>query len=219
MQTGRIQRQQERKNELKERTYNVLVKELSKNLQLQKENPSKTISTVFYYNDDSSQNGVKGIYLGNFKKSLLKENKYSLQDISEEIPFLKIVYTCNPDDIVEYERLKLHPYYSEFIKTDQDYESSGCNDGNIIYYTVNCGEDIEHAAEIMTLLCVDVLGINPFFVCEKGQETDSLTPPFITVVVDISDNADLTWNEYKNRIDKMVDYEPIIDNYLRYAKL
>lgn len=207
------------KNDLKERTYNVLVKELSKNLQLQKENPSKTISTVFYYNDDSSQNGVKGIYLGNFKKSLLKEKKYSLQDISEEIPFLKIVYTCNPDDIVEYERLKLHPYYSEFIKTDQDYESSGCNDGNIIYYTVNCGEDIEHAAEIMTLLCVDVLGINPFFVCEKGQETDSLTPPFITVVVDISDNADLTWNEYKNRIDKMVDYEPIIDNYLRYAKL
>ena len=207
------------KNDLKERTYNVLVKELSKNLQLQKENPSKTISTVFYYNDDSSQNGVKGIYLGNFKKSLLKEKKYSLQDISEEIPFLKIVYTCNPDDIVEYERLKLHPYYSEFIKTDQDYESSGCNDGNIIYYTVNCGEDIEHAAEIMTLLCVDVLGINPFFVCEKGQETDSLTPPFITVVVDISDNADLTWNEYKNRIDKMADYEPIIDNYLRYAKL
>lgn len=207
------------KNDLKERTYNVLVKELSKNLQLQKENPSKTISTVFYYNDDSSQNGVKGIYLGNFKKSLLKEKKYSLQDISEEIPFLKIVYTCNPDDIVEYERLKLHPYYSEFIKTDQDYESSGCNDGNIIYYTVNCGEDIEHAAEIMTLLCVDVLGINPFFVCEKGQETDSLTPPFITVVVDISDNADLTWNEYKKRIDKMVDYEPIIDNYLRYAKL
>lgn len=207
------------KNDLKERTYNVLVKELSKNLQLQKENPSKTISTVFYYNDDSSQNGVKGIYLGNFKKSLLKEKKYSLQDISEEIPFLKIVYTCNPDDIVEYERLKLHPYYSEFIKTDQDYESSGCNDGNIIYYTVNCGEDIEHAAEIMTLLCVDVLGINPFFVCEKGQETDSLTPPFITVVVDISDNADLTWNEYKNRIDKMVDYGPIIDNFLRNAKL
>ena len=219
MQTGRIQRQQESKNELKERTYSVLLKELSKNLQLQKENPSKTISTVFYYNDDSSQNGVKGIYLGNFKKSLLKEKKYSLQDISEEIPFLKIVYTCNPDDIVEYERLKLHPYYSEFIKTDQDYESSGCNDGNIIYYTVNCGEDIEHAAEIMTLLCVDVLGINPFFVCEKGQETDSLTPPFITVVVDISDNADLTWNEYKNRIDKMVDYGPIIDNFLRNAKL
>lgn len=207
------------KNDLKERTYNVLVKELSKNLQLQKENPSKTISTVFYYNDDSSQNGVKGIYLGNFKKSLLKEKKYSLQDISEEIPFLKIVYTCNPDDIVEYERLKLHPYYSEFIKTDQDYESSGCNDGNIIYYTVNCGEDIEHAAEIMTLLCVDVLGINPFFLCEKGQEIDCLISPFITVVVDISDNADLTWNEYKNRIDKMVDYGPIIDNFLRNAKL
>ena len=214
-----IQRQ-EHKNELKKRTYDVLIKELRKNLLLQEENPGTLVATVFYYNDESAVHKVvKEIYIGNFKKSLLKEKKYSLQDISEEIPFLKIVYTCNPDDIVEYERLKLHPYYSEFIKTDQDYESSGCNDGNIIYYTVNCGEDIEHAAEIMTLLCVDVLGINSFFVCEKGQEIDCLISPFITVVVDTSDNADLTWNEYKNRIDKMVDYGPIIDNFLRNAKL
>lgn len=207
-------------NELKERTYNLLLKELSKNLQLQKENPGKLVATVFYYNDESAAHKiVKEIYIGNFKKTLLKENKYSLQDISEEIPFLKIVYTCNPDDIVEYERLKLHPYYSKFIKTDQDYESSGCNDGNIIYYTVNCGEDIEHAAEIMTLLCVDVLGINPFFVCEKSQEIDCLIPPFITVIADNSNCADMTWNDCKKIIDKKVDYEPIIDNYLRNAKL
>lgn len=212
-----IQRQ-EHKNELKKRTYDVLIKELRKNLLLQEENPGTLVATVFYYNDESAVHKVvKEIYIGNFKKSLLKEKKYSLQDISEEIPFLKIVYTCNPDDIVEYERLKLHPYYSEFIEAKQENESS--NDDNIVNYVVNCGKDIEHAAEIITLLCVDVLGINPFFVCEKDQETDSLIPPFITVVADNSNCADMTWNEYKNRIDKMVDYEPIIDNYLRNAKL
>lgn len=220
MQTGRMQRQQERKNELKERTYSVLLNELSKNLQSQKENLGKLVATVFYYNDESAAHKiVKEIYIGNILKTSAKELTNQLSNISEDRPFLKIVYSCCSDAIEEFEKLKLHPYYSEFIKTDQDYESSGCNDGNIIYYTVNCGEDIEHAAEIMTLLCVDVLGINPFFVCEKGQETDSLMPPFITVVADNSNCADMTWNEYKNRIDKMVDYEPIIDNYLRNAKL
>lgn len=214
-----IQRQ-EHKNELKKRTDDVLVKELRKNLLLQEENPGKLVATVFYYNDESAAHKiVKEIYIGNILKTSAKELTNQLSNISEDRPFLKIVYSCCSDAIEEFERLKLHPYYSEFIKTDQDYESSGCNDGNIIYYTVNCGEDIEHAAEIMTLICVDVLGINPFFLCEKGQEIDCLIAPFITVVVDTSDNADLTWNEYKNRIDKMVDYGPIIDNFLRNAKL
>lgn len=218
MQTGRIQRQQERKNELKERTYSVLIKELSKNLQSQKENPGKLVATVFYYNDESTAHKiVKEIYIGNILKTSAKEFTNHFTNISEDRPFLKIVYSCCSDAIEEFERLKLHPYYSEFIEAKQENESS--NDDNIVNYVVNCGKDIEHAAEIMTLLCVDVLGINPFFVCEKGQETDSLIPPFITVVADNSNCADMTWNEYKNRIDKMVDYEPIIDNYLRNAKL
>lgn len=218
MQTGRIQRQQERKNELKERTYSVLLKELSKNLQSQKENPGKLVATVFYYNDESTAHKiVKEIYTGNILKTSAKEFTNHFTNISEDRPFLKIVYSCCSDAIEEFERLKLHPYYSEFIEAKQENESS--NDDNIVNYVVNCGKNIEHAAEIMTLLCVDVLGINPFFVCEKGQETDCLIPPFITVVADNSNCADMTWNEYKNRIDKMVDYEPIIDNYLKNAKL
>jgi hypothetical protein len=208
------------KNELKERTYNVLVKELSKNLQLQKESPGKLVATVFYYNDESAAHKiVKEIYIGNFKKTLLKENKYSLQDISEEIPFLKIVCTCNPDDVIDYERLKVHPYYYEFIHVQENYESCNCDESKIISYIINCRQDVEYAAEIMTLICVDVLRINPFLFCATGQDTNSLIPPFITVVADNSNCADMTWNEYKNRIDKMVDYGPIIDNFLRNAKL
>lgn len=218
MQTGRMQRQQERKNELKERTYSVLLKELSKNLQSQKENPGKLVATVFYYNDESAAHKiVKEIYIGNILKTSAKEFTNHFTNICEDRPFLKIVYSCYSDAIEEFERLKLHPYYSEFIEAKQENESS--NDDNIVNYVVNCGKDIEHVAEIMTLLCVDVLGINPFFVCEKDQETDSLIPLFITVVADNSNCADMTWNEYKNRIDKMVDYEPIIDNYLKNAKL
>lgn len=214
-----IQRQ-EHKNELKKRTDDVLVKELRKNLLLQEENPGKLVATVFYYNDESAAHKiVKEIYIGNILKTSAKEFTNHFTNISEDRPFLKIVYSCCSDAIEEFERLKLHPYYNEFMVTKRDNESSKCNDDNFINYTIYCGKDVEHAAEIMSLLCVDVLGINPFFVCKKGQETDWLIPPFITVVVDISDNADLTWNEYKNRIDKMVDYEPIIYNYLRNAKL
>lgn len=214
MQTGRIQRQQECKNELKERTYSVLIKELSKNLQSQKENPGKLVATVFYYNDESAAHKiVKEIYIGNILKTSAKELTNQLSNISEDRPFLKIVYSCCSDAIEEFERLKLHP----FIEAKQENESS--NDDNIVNYVVNCGKDVEQAAEITALICVDVLGITPFFLCEKGQEIDCLIAPFITVVVDTSDNADLTWNEYKNRIDKMVDYGPIIDNFLRNAKL
>lgn len=218
MQTGRIQRQQERKNELKERTYSVLLKELSKNLQSQKENPGKLVATVFYYNDESAARKiVKEIYFGNILKTSAKEFTNHFTNICEDRPFLKIVYSCCSDAIEEFERLKLHPYYSEFIEAKQENESS--NDDNIVNYVVNCGKDVEQAAEIMTLISVDVLRINPFLFCATGQDTNSLIPPFITVVADNSNCADMTWNEYKNRIDKMVDYEPIIDNYLRYAKL
>lgn len=212
-----IQRQ-EHKNELKKRTYDVLIKELRKNLLLQEENPGKLVATVFYYNDESAVHKiVKEIYIGNILKTSAKELTNQLSNISEDRPFLKIVYSCCSDAIEKFERLKPHPYYSEFIEAKQENESS--NDDNIVNYVVNCGKDVEQAAEITALICVDVLRITPFLFCATDQDTNSLIPPFITVIADNSNCADMTWNDCEKRIDKMVDYEPIIDNYLRNAKL
>lgn len=194
-------------------TYGALLEELKKNLRLQRENPGKIVSTSFYFYDFwaeyADHDAASNICIGNIPKTP-KEELDELLNIKINEPYLKFdntVYTFRPDGVAEYERLKKHPYYSEFVEVQEDDDSWESNGGKIITYAINCGQDVEHAAEVLAILYVDVLQINPFFFA--GVDRDSGVPPFVTVVADVENKANITWEEAVRAVDNEIDDEPL----------
>ena len=194
-------------------TYGALLEELKKNLRLQRENPGKIVSTSFYFYDFwaeyADHDAASNIFIGNIPKTP-KEELDELLNIKINEPYLKFdntVYTFRPDGVAEYERLKKHPYYSEFVEVQEDDDSWESNGGKIITYAINCGQDVEHAAEVLTILYVDVLRINPFFFA--GVDRDSGVPPFVTVVVDVRNKENLSWEEAVRAVGDEIDDEPL----------
>ena len=194
-------------------TYGALLEELKKNLQLQRENPGKIVSTSFYFYDFWAEyadyDAASNIFIGNVPKTP-KEELDELLNIKINEPYLKFdntVYTFRPDGVAEYERLKKHPYYSEFVEVQEDDDSWESNGGKIITYAINCGQDVEHAAEVLAILYVDVLRINPFFFV--GVDKDSGVPPFVTVVADVENKANITWEEAIRAVGDEIDDEPL----------
>lgn len=126
------------------------------------------------------------------------------------LKFEHVVYTFRSSGAAEYERLKSHPYFDEFAVVQEDDDSWDSDGGKIISYAIDCGQDVEHAAEVLAILFVDVLKINPFFF--SGVE-DSGIPAFVTVVADVEAKDELSWEESANVVSNLIDYNPLFDYF------
>lgn len=214
-----MEKQKKHRDDKVKQTYAVLVKELCKNLQLQKENPGKIVITAFYFYDFwaeyADHDAASNIFIGNIKKTYTKELDALLPQFEDNEPFLKfenMAYTFRPAGVAEYERLKSHPYYHEFVEIQEDYDSWECDNGKLISYAINCGQDVEHAAEVLSILYVDVLRINPFFFSGTGK-MDTGIPPFVTVVADVTNKDNLSWEDSVHEASKKIDCEPLFEYF------
>lgn len=199
------------KDKRREKTYKVLVDELSKNLKLQQDNPGKIVATMFYFYDIWGEYPghaeAADIFIGNIQKSRCEETDALLSHVDFSSPFLKFNVIIHTDE--EFDEFKQYFHPDDYMAVKQKYEYGDGEKGTLYDCTFSCGQDVHQAAEYLTKLYLDIFEINPFFFSGYGTSI----PSFITVVAEVN-SKNSSWKDAIQAIMKKIDYRPLFKSCL-----